>query len=96
MERYAPNVELSAHASSGWVAAKMFEAASTRIGARPAPAEVLEGLWGLDGETLGGLAAPIRFQRNKPATPSYCFFPMVIASKSWTASPREMLCRAPG
>lgn len=97
MATYAPGVDLSAHSSSGWVAAKLFQTAVTgRLGDTPTASQVLEGLWALRGETLGGLTSAITFSRGKGAPPSYCFFPMIIAGEKWTASPREQVCRAPG
>lgn len=95
MKRYAPNVTLSAHAASGWVAAKLFERVAGGLGTDVTTPRLLEALWKLENETLGGLTAPLTYVKNKGAPPTYCYFGMVITGRAWEAAPREMLCRAP-
>lgn len=96
MKRYAPGVELSAHASSGWVAAQLFAKAAAEIGARPTSADVLEGLWRIKDDTLGGITSPVSFVRDKPAPARYCYFPMELRKGSWVATGGATpLCRPP-
>lgn len=98
LEAHAPDLELSAHSSSGWVSALLFEkAVATAIPADAAPtaAAVLEGLWSIRDDTLGGLTAPLTFVRNEPAPHRWCYFPMVIRGGRWVATSTEMTCKGP-
>ncbi len=95
MARYAPDTELSSHASSGWTAAKLFEQATRSLSAHPTAKEVLDGLYALHAESLGGLTSPLTFSRGKPAPPQYCYFAMELRSARWATTPGAATCRAP-
>jgi branched-chain amino acid transport system substrate-binding protein len=58
-----------------WAAGLLFEAAAQagHLGDNPTPAQVLDGLYALKGETLGGLTAPLTFKKGK-ATSLPCWF----------------------
>jgi branched-chain amino acid transport system substrate-binding protein len=94
IHRYAPGMSLSAHASSGWVAAKLFEKAAARIGpgVQPTSAQILEGLWSVHDDTLGGITAPLSFVRGKPAPLRWCYFPMRIEHAKWIAESASLTC----
>jgi len=96
MRTYAPTLALSGHASSGWVAAKLFERAAANLGPSPTSAQMLGGLWSISNDTLGGLTAPLTFVRDQPAPPRYCFFPMGIEARRWVAYSSQATCEAPG
>jgi branched-chain amino acid transport system substrate-binding protein len=53
-------------------------AAAKDLNASPTSAELLQGLWSIKNNNLGGLAPPLTFNQNAPATPSPCFFLMTI------------------
>jgi branched-chain amino acid transport system substrate-binding protein len=95
MQTHAPNVELSAHASSGWVAAKLFERAARDLGEPATSEQVLEGLWSIRDDTLGGLTSALTFRREEPAPSRYCFFAMQMRSGAWALDSEELRCRAP-
>ena len=57
----------------GWTAGKMFERAGGSI-EEPTSAAVLEGLWTIQGEDLGGLTGPQTYTRDKPAKATTCWF----------------------
>jgi branched-chain amino acid transport system substrate-binding protein len=93
MTRFGTGEPLSAAAAQGWVSAKLFERVAA--GAEPLTSErILEGLWSLAGETLGGLTAPRTFVREKKNPDVRCFFVMKLTGGRWTA-PRgsELVCR---
>jgi branched-chain amino acid transport system substrate-binding protein len=75
---YAPDDALTPNASQGWASAKMFEKAAEGIGSTPTSAQILAGLWSMHGETLGGLAPPLTFARNRPAPDAKCSFAMQV------------------
>jgi branched-chain amino acid transport system substrate-binding protein len=85
MRRYAPNTLLTATTSMGWVSAKLFERAATGLGPNLDRERLLDNLWRLRGETLGGLTAPLTFVREKPNPDAGCWFLMRIAGRKWTA-----------
>jgi branched-chain amino acid transport system substrate-binding protein len=92
MTRFGTGEALSAAAAQGWVSAKLFERAAA--GADPLTSErILDGLWSLSGETLGGLTAPRTFIREKKNPDVRCFFVMKLTGGAWTA-PRgsELVC----
>ena len=93
MARFGTGEPLSAAAAQGWVSAKLFERVAT--GAEPlTSARILEGLWSLSAETLGGLTAPRTFTRESRNADVRCFFVMKLTGRAWTA-PRgaELVCR---
>jgi branched-chain amino acid transport system substrate-binding protein len=85
MRQFAPSVPPSFDLASGWVAAKLFEKAAARIGDNPAASDILEGLWSLQGDNLGGLTGPLTFAREQKASPVFCHWVMRIEGKKWLA-----------
>jgi branched-chain amino acid transport system substrate-binding protein len=69
------SAEFSPGSSMLWAAGQLFEAAARagHLGDNPTPAQVLDGLYALKGETLGGLTAPLTFTKGKP-TSLRCWF----------------------
>jgi branched-chain amino acid transport system substrate-binding protein len=78
MKTYAPGVPGSASTSAEWTAGMLAVAAAGDLTSTPTSAEFLQGLWSIKNNNLGGLAPPLTFNQNAPATPSYCFFLMTI------------------
>lgn len=68
---------------AGWTAAKLFEAAAARLPAQPSARNVLEGLWALPGDDLGGLTYPLRYAPGAPAAKRACWFPVRIEERRW-------------
>src|SRR3712207_5321402 len=92
MTRFGTGDALSAAAAQGWVSAKLFETVAAR--AEPLTSErILDSLWNLSGETLGGLTAPRTFARDGRNADVRCFFAMKLSGRAWTA-PRgaELVC----
>lgn len=98
LRAYAPHLlkESSDFASAGWTAGKLFELAAGDVSDTPTSAEILEGLWRVRNETLGGLMPAFSFERDKPASGDwlYCVFLGQVRNGAW-AAPRgvEPLCR---
>jgi branched-chain amino acid transport system substrate-binding protein len=78
VKAYAPNLAGSATSAAEWSAGMLAVAADKYLGANPTSAEFLQGLWSIKNNNLGGLAPPLTFNQNAPATPSPCYFLMTI------------------
>lgn len=85
--RYRPGETPSGSNATGWVAAKAFETAMLKGGVpdQPTSAAVLEGLWSIAGNDLGGLTYPLPFVREQPTRKVACWSAVVIKDKAWTA-----------
>lgn len=83
MQRYAPDANVSAAAPLAWVSAKLFERAARNLGAEPTSSAVLDGLWSIKGDTLGGLTFPLTFERDKIAAAPICAEAIQVRSGKW-------------
>ena len=83
MARYAAKAPLTGSASLGWSAAELLGAAARHLPATPTPADILEGVWALAGDDLGGLTAPLRFKRDAPTVPSVCYWQVLVADNRY-------------
>jgi branched-chain amino acid transport system substrate-binding protein len=78
VKQYAPNLAGSATTAAEWSAGMLAVAASKALTASPTSAQFLQGLWSIKNNNLGGLAPPLSFNQNAPATPSNCYFLMTL------------------
>src|SRR3954452_7450298 len=85
MARYAPGNTPTASGENGWASAKLFELAETRASDPTTSAGVLDGLWSMKNETLGGLIPPITFTKDQNAPGVKCWTVVVITGGQFTA-----------
>lgn len=87
LTKYAPSLPFDMQSINGWTGAKHFEAATMNLPAGEVKAtDILEGLWKMKGETLGGLAPyPLTFERLKPALRKTCGWLVVLKNGQWTS-----------
>jgi branched-chain amino acid transport system substrate-binding protein len=78
VKTYDPSLPGSATSAAEWSAGMLAVAADKDLTASPTSAEFLQGLWSLKNDNLGGLAPPLTFNQNAPATPSDCYFLMSL------------------
>jgi branched-chain amino acid transport system substrate-binding protein len=92
---YDPTFKIESLAATGWTAAKMFETAITPfVGDDPKPADVLKGLYALNGNDLGGLTYPLRFAEGQKPPMTACFHLITIRNGAWTSDDGGQLqCR---
>jgi hypothetical protein len=92
--QFAPGREPSALLILGWLSGKLFEAAAGSMPEPPTSEALLEGLWALQGETLGGLTHPLTFPREGTAARTLCWGVAMIQGGAFVA-PRgaELSCR---
>ena len=85
MKAFVPGAELAVGHSLGWTAGKLFEKAAANLPEPPTSQAILEGLYSLKDDTLGGLTAPLNFVRGKTAPPVLCWFNIMIQKKNWVS-----------
>jgi branched-chain amino acid transport system substrate-binding protein len=78
VKEYDPGLAGSATTAAEWTAGMLAVAASSDLTATPTSAEFFKGLWTIKNNDLGGLAPPLTFNQNAPATPSNCYFLMEL------------------
>lgn len=87
LRRVAPNLPIDQSTIVGWAAAKLFERAATgHLSEQPGSADLLTGLWSMQGDDLGGLTYPLRFEQGKaPGNGQPCGWAIVIKAKHHTS-----------
>jgi branched-chain amino acid transport system substrate-binding protein len=91
LQKYVPSRLTNGNVFMGWawVSAKLFEKAAQKVGDKPTSQDILEGLWSMKGETLGGLTpgkAARTFTRNQPTPETYCVFEGRMRNGKWEAT----------
>jgi hypothetical protein len=81
----APGVEVNGAHAGGWVTAKTIEAAARRLPDVPTSADVLDGLWAIDGDTLGGMTFALTFPNDQPSPRRSCWGLALIQSGTFVA-----------
>jgi branched-chain amino acid transport system substrate-binding protein len=72
----------------GWGTGKIFEKAAANVSDRPTSQDILNGLWAMKGETLGGLTpGPMArtFTQDQPTPDKRCVFEARIQGGKWVA-----------
>lgn len=96
MRQYAPGEDFAGSPMQGWASAKLLEAAGPSISEPPTSESILDGLYALENETLGGLAPPLTFTRGRPPSRSACAWPLVIRDNDYQhAGDGSMVCIDP-
>ena len=71
--------------TTGWKAGKLLERAGRQLPEPPSALAILQGLWSIKGDDLGGLTYPITFTENQPAQPQTCWFNLNIRKAKWVS-----------
>jgi branched-chain amino acid transport system substrate-binding protein len=90
MTRYAPTALLEEQALFGWASGKLFEAALAKVADKARAGDVttqmvLEGLWQLKNENMGGLGPGVTFAKDKAPVALDCFYGLRIGTAGFTA-----------
>jgi len=85
MQQFAKGATRNGFTTFGWMSGKVFEQAAANVSAEPTPQEILEGLWAMKDETVGGLSAPITFVQGQPAPEPNCAFYAEVKGGKWVA-----------
>jgi branched-chain amino acid transport system substrate-binding protein len=98
MKKFAPNAPLDQGVVLGWSAGKLFEAAMAKVAAKAragdvTTAMVLDGLWQIKNEKLGGMSMGVSFEKGKVASAPNCYFGMKLGEEGFSApSGSKPLC----
>ncbi len=79
--RFVPGARLAGYGSTAWVQGKLVERLADVFGDKPnpGPADIIEALYSLRDETLGGLVPPITFNQGAHGRVNRCMVPIKIA-----------------
>jgi branched-chain amino acid transport system substrate-binding protein len=89
LQQYAPGIlgssSFSENDAEDWAGGQLFVAAAkaANLGDNPSAAQVLQGLYSLHNETLGGITVPLSFVSGQP-THINCWFYMGVENGSFT------------
>jgi ABC-type branched-subunit amino acid transport system substrate-binding protein len=82
----APGVEVNGAHVNGWVSAKTFDVAAKNLPDKATNEDVLNGLWSIQGDSLGGLTYPLVFPKMSNSPKKACWSAVVIKDKKFVAT----------
>ena len=85
LARFGKGVQATFATSMSWVTGKLFEKAATQVSEPPTSQAILAGLWSIKDDDLGGLAQPLTFTQDQPASPRTCWWNVALAGGRWTS-----------
>ena len=97
LDRYAPGAIKGNLGQVVWVAGKLMEKIATGFPANPTKDDFLAGLYGLRGETLGGLLPPLTYIEGKgSALTNLCTVPILVDKNKFVTPKGDSFVCAPG
>jgi branched-chain amino acid transport system substrate-binding protein len=78
LKQYAPGVQPSTGTMAGWVAGTLLQTAAQHLAEPPTSQSLLQALWAIKNNDLGGITEPLTFAQGQNATPQVCFWTMQI------------------
>jgi branched-chain amino acid transport system substrate-binding protein len=76
--KYAPGGERGSIGAQIWAAGKLLEKIAAGFPAKVTTPDILGGLYGLHGETLGGITPPLTFPKGPHGDVNWCAVPVTI------------------
>ena len=89
MAQYAPGAPPGAESIAGWTSAKLFEAALANVPEPITSQGILEGLWSIKGNDLGGLTYPVAFTKGQTMAKRYCVWAVVLHTGNYSSAGLE-------
>ena len=91
---YAPGLETSGTTAAVWGSGSLVQAASRKLPTGAVTAnDLLEGLYALNGDTLGGLTPPLTFRRGQPPAEYSCYYTIALSGGAFsTPSGLKAIC----
>jgi branched-chain amino acid transport system substrate-binding protein len=88
MRSYAAAVPQDSMSMTGWVSTQLFQLAAKNIGDPPTSQAILNGLWSIKNDDLGGITQPLTFTKGQPAAQMVCYWLLELKSGHF-ASPNN-------
>lgn len=85
MAQYAPGAEVGLKETLAWAAAKLFELAGQNLSEPPTSDSILQGLWAIKNQNLGGLTPALTFTKDQPPPKVGCNWVVQVESGHWTS-----------
>jgi branched-chain amino acid transport system substrate-binding protein len=96
LRQFAPGLRPGGASVTGWVSAKLFERASKNLSDPPTSQSILDGLWSIKDDDLGGLTYPLTFTRDQNAAPVLCYWVAQIKGGQYISpNNAQRACTAP-
>jgi len=84
--RFGSGLKASGGLALGWVSGKILEKAGARMPEPPTTQAILDGLWSINNDDLGGLSPqPLTFPREQKAVGRACWFNILIGEQGWSS-----------
>jgi branched-chain amino acid transport system substrate-binding protein len=97
MQRYVPGGVLGSWSEMAWGAGKLLEVIAKGFGDKVTSADFLNGLYALNGETLGGLVPPLAYQKGQGSDLSnLCIVAMKVEGGKFVPAKGDNFTCAPG
>lgn len=97
MAKLPGSIKATTGVIGAWIPGLMLEKIAPRFGPEVTPAQIIEGLYSLRGETFGGLLPPITFKRGVPQTEmNLCALPMRVGKGKFEFPKGDQFVCAPG
>ena len=71
--------------AQGWTSGKLMEKAGVALPEPPTTEAILQGLWRIKDDTLGGITLPLTFTEGQNPTPVSCWFDIAIRKGAWVS-----------
>jgi ABC-type branched-subunit amino acid transport system substrate-binding protein len=91
LKKFAPGLAPAPATASGWTTAKLFELAAQNIPEQPTSEAILDGLWSVKNNDVGGLTYPLTYNRDQKTPATKCFFTVVVKKGQWTGGDK-LIC----
>lgn len=83
LQAYGANVVAGVGTVTGWTAGKLLERAGRNLPEPPTAEALLQELWTIRGDELGGLTYPLTFREGKPSERKTCWFNLAVRDEKW-------------
>ncbi len=90
LRKHAAGVAPSPATASGWATAKLFEYATRNISEPPTSQSILEGLWTIQNNDIGGLVEPLTYVKGQPSKKLTCLWAPSVQKGRWVGGDRRI------
>ena len=85
LRQFAPDLPFTTSTVTGWTASKLFELVAKNLPEPPTSQAILQSLWKVKNNDLGGLTHPLTFTEGQTAPEVVCYWPVVVQGGRWSS-----------